>query len=268
MLSAVAARALALVRGRVGPRVRLPHELLLLLPGIAAMLVTVHAAEVPPDTVVLLHGLGRTRCSMAWLAHELRKDGYAVINASYPSRTQPIETLAAEWLPAQLRGVAPHSRVHFVTHSMGGILLRVWLRDAGPPVFPGRVVMLAPPNAGSELTDRLAGFAPFGWFTGVNGRRLGTGATALPRALGAWPAAGPPLGIIAGGRSVNPLLGAALPPPHDGKVSVAATHLTGETAHLVLPFSHTWLAWRRETIGQVKAFLRAGRFAGPPGAGA
>lgn len=221
------------------------------------------AAAVPPpaDTVVLLHGLGRTSFSMARIAADLDAAGYRVINATYPSRRVPLETLATEWLPAHVRTVTAGSRVHFVTHSLGGILVRLWLRECGAPPNLGRVVMLAPPNTGSELTDRLARWAPFHWATGVNGRRLGTAPDALPRALGGWPAARSALGVIAGDRSINPLLECALPGPNDGKVSVASTHLAGESDHLVLPFSHTWLAWRRATLDQVVAFLRTGAFA-------
>ena len=236
-------------------------KLFLLLLGYAGMLATAHATDTTVDTVVLLHGLGRTSVSMARLAHALERDGYHVINVSYPSRTRSLESLASEWLPAQLRGVAPDARVHFVTHSMGGIIVRVWLRDCGVPPNLGRVVMLAPPNAGSELPDRFEHWPPFRWFTGVNGHRLGTSPAGLPHALGAWPAGTAPLGIIAGDRALNPLFGGALPAPHDGKVAVASTHLAGESDHVVLPFSHTWLAWHGETIAQVAAFLREGRFA-------
>ncbi len=217
----------------------------------------------PTDTVVILHGLGRTHWSMTRLATALERDGYRVVNLSYPSRTLSIESLATRWLPDQLHasGADTAPRVHFVTHSMGGIILRLWLRDGGVPANLGRVVMLAPPNAGSEVSDRLNAFPPFRWFTGANGRRLGTAPDALPRALGPWPAPSADLGIIAGSFSWNPLFSAWLTGPDDGKVSVAATHLAGERDHLVLPCSHTWLAWRAATLAQTRAFLRTGQFA-------
>ncbi len=230
------------------------------------------ATAAAADTVILLHGLGRTRWSMSALASALSREGYRVINLSYPSRTVPLESLARDWLPQQLaaHGLAPSPasptapRLHFVTHSMGGILVRLWLRDCGAPANLGRIVMLAPPNAGSELTDRLNAFPPFRWFTGANGHRLGTTATDLPSALGPWPASPCPsssqLGIIAADRSLNPLFSAILPGPDDGKVTVARTHLTGEAAHLVLPFTHTWLAWHRTTARHIATFLVSGHF--------
>jgi triacylglycerol lipase len=241
-------------------------KLFALLLGCCGMFATARAAT-PPETVVLLHGMGRSHISMLRLEWELERQGYHVLNVSYPSRTQPLEALAAEWLPRQLAKIAPESRVHFVTHSMGGILVRLWRRECvdgkNAQVRLGRVVMLAPPNAGSEIPDRFAAFPPFHWFTGINGRRLGTGAEALPRTLGPWDPAGSgegTLGIIAGGWSLPILLASYVPRPNDGKVSVASTHLRGERDHVVLPFSHTWLGWRRETIAQVKAFLVRGEF--------
>jgi hypothetical protein len=146
------------------------------------------------DIVVLLHGLGLGGWAMARLERSLRAEGFRTVNLTYPSRTLSLEQLAAEWLPAQLRarGIAAAPRVHFVTHSMGGIVLRAWLReeqrknDGRPPAGLGRVVMLAPPNQGSAVADRLRRFPPFRWFTGVNGARLGTGANSVPRALGPW----------------------------------------------------------------------------------
>jgi hypothetical protein len=204
---------------------------------------------------------------MSRLASALEREGYRVLNLSYSSRKRTIESLANDWLPGELdkAGLAPptlaaNARVHFVTHSMGGIMVRLWLRDRGIPPHLGRVVMLAPPNAGSEVPDRLATFPPFRWFTGVNGPRLGVGPDSLPRTLGPWPASAPELGVIAGNRSLNPLFSSWLTGANDGKVTVTSTHLAGEKDHLVLPYSHTWLGWRQETIAQVVAFVAKGQF--------
>ncbi len=220
------------------------------------------ADTVAGEPVVLLHGLGLHRWAMARLARDLRAAGYRVVNLSYPSRTRPLEELAADWLPRQLQaaGLDTGTRVNFVTHSMGGILVRFYLRDhrAHPP---GRVVMLAPPNQGSEVVNHLRDFPPFRWFTGVNGGRLGTDAASAPLALGPWPAGAGELGIIAGDRSFNPLFSAWIDGPNDGKVAVSRAQLEGMTDFIVLPHSHTWLVWCRDTSAQVLAFLREGKFA-------
>ncbi|ATC66073.1 acetyltransferase [Nibricoccus aquaticus] len=196
---------------------------------------------------------------MARLASSLRRDGYRVINVSYPSRSVPLEELAATWLPDLLRAhkadTAP--RLHVVTHSMGGILLRLYLRDHRPANL-GRLVMIAPPNHGSEVAEKLRNNCLFHLFTGKNGRRLGTGPESLPLTLG--PLENTDLGIIAGSRSLNPLFSAWIGRPSDGKVAIESTKLEGMSDHLVLPISHTWLQYRTPVITQVAAFLRDGKF--------
>ncbi len=189
------------------------------------------------ETVLLLHGLGLNRLAMTRLACALERDGYRVINVSYPSRSVPLEKLAADWLPATLRA-------------------QKYLRDHTPPHL-GRIVMLAPPNHGSEVADRLRDNPVFRLFTGVNGHRLGTAADSLPRQLGPLDA---DLGIIAGDRSLNPLFSAWIGAPSDGKVSVESTRLAGMRDHLVVPISHTWLQWRGPVIEQIKTYLRTGKF--------
>lgn len=226
---------------------------------VVALASTLRARE--PETVVLLHGLGRTGWSMAPLAWSLEREGYRVVRLSYPSLTVPLEEIAATWLPAQLARLSPRPQsLHIVTHSMGGIVVRAWLAACGTPPELGRVVMIAPPNGGSELAERLQAFATFRWLLGPNGHRLGTGPLSLAAQLGPWP--GPAeLGILAGGRSPLPECWSPLPAPHDGKVSVAATHLAGERDHRTLPLSHTFILYRRSTYRQVAAFLRDGAFA-------
>ncbi|MCF3651562.1 EamA family transporter [Synoicihabitans lomoniglobus] len=217
------------------------------------------------ETVVLLHGLGLGGWAMARLARSLRADDYRVINLTYRSRSMPVEQIGAEWLPAQLRrhGIDPQDpavALHCVTHSMGGLVVRRWLQQHGAPTALRRVVMIAPPNHGTALVDRIGHWLPFRWFTGVNGRRLGTGPHDVPARLGPWPA-GPELGIIAGDMNLNPWLASLTGHPGDGKVTIASTRLDGMHDHIVLPHSHTWLQYRREPIAQVHTFLRHGRFA-------
>jgi triacylglycerol lipase len=211
------------------------------------------------ETVVLLHGLGLNRLAMGRLANSLRRDGYRVINVSYSSRSVSLEELAATWLPELLRAhkVDTAPRLHFVTHSMGGILLRLYLRDQRPANL-GRIVMIAPPNHGSEVAEKLRENCFFRLFTGQNGRRLGTGPDSLPQQLG--PLENVDLGIIAGSRSLNPLFSAWIGRPSDGKVAIESTKLAGMSDHLVVPISHTWLQYRRPVIAQVTAYLRTGKF--------
>ena len=213
------------------------------------------------QTIVLLHGFAMGRWAMRPIARALRAAGYRVVNLTYPSRRLPLEELAGDWLPRHLRaaGIGDAEPLHFVSHSMGGLFLRLYRRNH-PAAPAGRTVMIAPPNAGSEVVDHLRASAFFRWFAGRNGLRLGTSPGSLARTLGPWPAAAGPLGVIAGDHSLNPLFGAWIGGPNDGKVSVRSTRLEGMSDHCVLPHSHTWLCWRRDTIAQVLSFLRTEKF--------
>lgn len=220
------------------------------------------------DTVVLLHGLGRGPVSLWVLARALEREGYTVRTLRYPSQRAPVAELAEQALgpvfgsdsASSGAAVDPGGRVHIVTHSLGGILVRQYLRDHGVPAKLGRVVMMAPPNAGSEIVDALRDWRAYTWINGPAGLDLGTGPVAAPARLGAAPV-GVEIGVIAGDFSWNPLFSALIPGADDGKVGVARTHLAGEADHLTLPYSHTWMMNRAETRRQVLAFLRTGRFA-------
>ena len=199
----------------------------------------------------------RSAMSMRPLARRLEREGFAVHNVGYPSwRLDPERLLARledELVPFR---TAPAGSIHFVTHSLGGILLRAWLARE-PLASLGRVVMLAPPNAGSEVVDRLSGWRPLLALLGPTGQLLGTGDGAWP---GGLPPAGFEVGIIAGTRSINPLFSALLPGANDGSVSVASTRLVGAAAFLTVPHSHTFIMRSRRVHDEVVGFIRTGSF--------
>lgn len=230
-----------------------------LLAGLALMsFVGVAGAQ---DTVILLHGLARSAKPMQQLAEAARGEGHAVVNLDYPSTTATVESLADTRLkPALDKAVADGAtHIHFITHSMGGILVRQYLATHTLPQL-GRVVMLGPPNRGSELVDRLGGFLPFDWIHGPAGRQLGSWADSLPNRLGA---VNYPVGVIAGTRSYNPFYSALIEGPDDGKVSVERAKLEGMSDFLVLPVNHTFMMGDAEVIRQSLFFLREGRFEKP-----
>lgn len=205
---------------------------------------------------MLVHGLGRTHRSMWAMAWALGRSGYQVINWRYPSTQAPIAELSGRLdreLTARLHAV--DGPVHFVTHSMGGIVLRRYLADVALANV-GRVVMLAPPNQGSEVVDRLRDWWLFRRATGPAGTELGTGAGG-PAELPGIPVE---LGIIAGRRPANPIFSRWIEGENDGKVGVARTALAGMSDFLVVDRGHTWLAWQPVVIRQVQAFLAEGRF--------
>lgn len=133
------------------------------------------------DCVVLLHGLARTSRSMEPMDVSLRNEGYRVANIDYPSREYPVEELSPRAIDAGLDECALESdeRVHFVTHSLGGILVRYYLSKQTIDEL-GRVVMLAPPNGGSEVVDNLKDVPGFRLVNGPAGIQLGTGAEDIP----------------------------------------------------------------------------------------
>jgi len=212
------------------------------------------------DYVVLIHGLGRTAWSMKRLEWTLERKHYRVINLSYPSTRLSIPAAAKRLEDVLNERISDRkARVHFVTHSLGGIVLRQYLLDHRPENL-GRVVMLAPPNRGSELAVKLKSIWPCQFLLGPAGRRLGTDPGSVPRRL---PPADFELGVIAGDRSLNPLFSAWIPGPDDGKVSVQSTRVEGMSDFLLVHHSHTWMTWNRDVVSATVQFLQAGRFCNP-----
>ena len=223
-----------------------------------AVALTLVAVSLPSmaDTVILLHGLARTEKSMQVLERALQQRGYCVVNAGYDSRGSDIETLAVAAIEPAL-AVCPQSRqLHFVTHSLGGILVRQFLVHHDIENL-GRVVMLGPPNKGSEVVDKLRDVPGFHFINGDAGLELGTGATSVPNKLGR---ADFDVGIIAGTRSVNLILSSLIPGADDGKVSVDSTRLEGMSDHLEMAVTHPFMMRNDAVIEQVIHYLETGKF--------
>ena len=207
--------------------------------------------------VVLLHGLSRTSRAMKPLARAFKKAGYKVVNVDYPSRHHPIEVLAP--LAVEKLGASQCEQqpvVHFVTHSLGGILVRYYLSEDSIPNL-GRVVMLAPPNQGSEVVDGYKNIPGFRLLNGPAGMQLGTDDQSIPRQL---PAVEFELGVIAGSKTFNPILSLQLPNPDDGKVSAQSARVEGMSDYLLLPVTHTFLMRSRQVIAQTIHFIEHGGF--------
>ena len=212
------------------------------------------------DCVVLLHGLARSAGAMETMQQALEEAGYQTVNVDYPSRDYSVEALAPMAItPALVQCRAKQSRaIHFVTHSMGGILLRQYQQHHEIADL-GRVVMMGPPNQGSQVVDNLKDVPGFEAYNGPAGMQLGTSEQDIPKQLGPVSFE---LGVIAGTSSINLLLSTFLPNPDDGKVSVENTKVQGMCALVTVEVSHPFLMKRQQVIDQVLQFLRSGSFFG------
>jgi triacylglycerol lipase len=210
------------------------------------------------EGVILLHGLARTKHSMSKMEKRLKAEGYEVINRGYPSRHLTIEKLAEDAIPAAIEACRKKgaTRIHFVTHSMGGILVRYYLKHHEIQVL-GRVVMLSPPNGGSEVVDTFKNTYPFRFINGPAGKQLGTDASSLPRRLGKVTF---DTGVITGDRSINIINSLLIPGADDGKVSVINAKVEGMSDFLIVHVSHPFIMKNDEVIKQTVYFLKNGKF--------
>ncbi len=190
----------------------------------------------PPDLVVLVHGMGRTHLSMWAVERRLRRAGYRVLNVGYSSYGPDVPAIGRQVAEAVARERArtPTGRVHFVTHSLGGVVVR-WVLAHERPDGTGRVVQLAPPNQGAASADRLAPYV--GWLLRPI-RELRTDTSSTVRRLP--PSAGVPVLVIAGTR--------------DGKVSADEAFLEG-AERADVEAGHTFLMWEPSVLGLIEAFL-------------
>jgi hypothetical protein len=146
--------------------------------------------------------------------------------------------------------------VNFVTHSLGGIIVRQLARSE-TDLHIGRVVMLSPPNHGSEVVDKLGNLSLFEMINGPAGLQLATRHGSVPQSLGPAPFN---VGIITGRRTVNPILSYLIPGDDDGKVSIESAKLEGMADFCVIPASHPFIMNDRLAIRQTLAFLASGAF--------
>lgn len=215
-------------------------------------------APLSDECVVLIHGLNRSWRAMEPMADALRAAGYSTANVDYPSQAGPVEIIspmAVETGLGECRN-AGAERIHFVTHSIGGILLR-YFHEHSPIPDLGRVVMLAPPNHGSEVIDVTRDWPASDIFAGYAGLQLGTDPDSIPQQLGPVDFE---LGVIAGTGSINFVMSAMLPGPNDGKVTVESTRIEGMDDFLIVENSHHYITESEEVIRNTTSFLRSGSF--------
>lgn len=208
--------------------------------------------------VILLHGLARGGGSMAGLSKHLRGKGFDTWSTTYPSRQHSIAYLASA-LTEQIVDAAGDRPLYAVTHSMGGIIVR-HLRDRR--LRWERIVMLAPPNRGSQLAAGLVRNPVFQFFYGPAGLELADAT--------AWPA--PPVApaIIAGTRNLaltnvtSWTVGRRFPAgvKNDGTVAVEETKLAEMSAFAEVDATHTWIMNSPHVRHLAVTYLSKGCFPG------
>lgn len=212
------------------------------------------------ETVILLHGIIRNHFDMMLLEKRMKKEGYACINIKYPSTKYSIEALA-EQINAQLEQDENYTgadKVHFVVHSMGGLITRHILARHRP-VNMGSVIMLGTPNKGSEMADYLAEHkylaSPFHYIFGPSASQLRTAHKHFEDEVIDFP-----LGIIASDASLNPIGKQVFGAPNDTLVSIESTKIEGMNDHIIIPSPHALMMFDPRIINQVVAFLKNGKF--------
>lgn len=223
---------------------------------LVALLLLIVSASTQASCVILLHGLARTNNSMAKMEAQLSENGFYVVNLGYPSREFTVEILAEKAITPALEACENQADINFVTHSLGGILIRQYLLAHNIPNL-NHVVMLGPPNQGSEVVDKLHDVPGFHFLNGDAGLQLGTSNMSAPNSIGP---ASFDVGIIAGTQSINWILSALIPGDDDGKVSIENTKLEGMNDHIEMATTHPFMMKNDKVITQVIYYLHHGHF--------
>jgi triacylglycerol lipase len=219
---------------------------------------TVQSSELKNDGdyVVILHGIARSNKHMQKLATYLQKDGFDVINLSYPSTTYTIEDLTEIINKEISQRTTEDKQIHFIGYSMGGLMVRALIHKFNYKNL-GKVVQLAPPNQGSEVADFVKNFWPYKKIFGPAGQQLITDQSAVKHLFGEVTYE---LGVIAGNATIDPISSAIIPGENDGKVAVERTKLEGMKEHIIVSASHTFFPSNKEVQKQTLYFLKNGNF--------
>jgi hypothetical protein len=201
------------------------------------------------EAIVLLHGMGRSRVSMALLGRRLRRRGYEVHLFGYNARGPTLDDLSRT-LQGFIEERVAAPAYHLVGHSLGNVIVRNGFRFRYRPTLL-RIVMIAPPNGPAVLASRLRDNRLYRWWTGDSGQRVGD--VDFYRTL---PVPDVEFGIIAGDRGHR----VGFDEPNDGVVQVGSTRLEGMRDWIVLHHTHTLIMLARDTSELCLRFLRTGRF--------
>ncbi len=206
--------------------------------------------------VVLIHGIFDRSNNMWRVEKKLNDNGYSVLNFDYYSTKWSMDTVVSK-LEKELKQISPrYENIFWVTHSMGGLVVRSYLSQNKMDKFKS-LVMIAPPNKGSVLAERAKNFPPYKWLSGEAGQNLGKDSLDY---LEIFPPPDIPFGIIAGGIGTKEGLNPTVPGDDDGVVSVVETQLKGYSDFIVISGFHSTLILQDKVINQILFFLKDGHF--------
>lgn len=210
------------------------------------------------DYVILMHGLWNSSSRMEKFEDYFTNKGYQVLNIDYPTTETHIQSLESQYLRPIIESIPFQTgqKVHFVTHSMGGIVLRDYLRKNKLPQL-GRIVMISPPNGGSEWANLLIDNSFYRWLAGPAAYDLRTVNNDFLSKLGAVTYE---LGIIAGDKTYLESFQDVIPGPDDGMVAIESMKLPGMRDLIVIHEHHRGLTWNPEAMKQAWFFIKSGQF--------
>ena len=207
------------------------------------------------ECVILLHGIGDGKVSMLKLEKAISDAGFDTYNVGYPAFGKKIEKIAEEELDIAIKNVKDYKKIHIVSHSMGGIITRYYLKDHQLPEG-SRIVMLSPPNNGSEIADYFEDSKIYHLFYGDAGLQLTTDNEIFLK----LPKLNYEIGVIAGNKSTNPFFSKLLPGKDDGRVAVESTYLSEMKDFVIIPTTHLFIKYNQEAAEQTIYFLKNGKF--------
>ena len=226
--------------------------------SIPAIPTALNSATVHKECVVLVHGLWRSGWAMRSIANDLHDFEYQTVTISYPSTSMSIPEIAENYLPPAIEECKQQGaeQIHFVSHSMGGIIVRQYLQTHHLPLG-SKVVMLSPPNQGSELSEKFGDSSWYQQIVGPSGVSLSKKEGGIISTLKAIKE---PVGIIAAYRDWSLWPSTWLPKPNDGTVSVESMKLAEMDDFVLINSGHAMMRFDDHTHQQIRYFLSKGEF--------
>lgn len=213
--------------------------------------------------VILVHGIIRSSRSFDKMRKRLVREGYQVFGFNYPSTRVPI-TDASRYLERVLLSLEGIEEIDFVVHSMGGLVVRCYLKNCEKPdPRINRMVMLGVPNQGAGIADKVKSWPVYKLLYGPAGQQLVTDSEGLIPQL---PVPEFEFGIVAGARGTEKGFNPLIPGDDDGTVELEHTKLPGAADFMKVSALHSFLMGHPVVIDATIRFLKEGKFRaeGPP----